>query len=317
MNHLQNLLSRRAFLNASVIAVGSGVIAGRDAVAAAPSDDLRSGSIDAHVHVWTADTQRYPLAAGYAKERMAIPSFTPEEFFAHARPAGVTRTVLIQMSYYGFDNSYMLDVMRAHRGVFSGVAIVDATANPETAMRELARHGVRGFRIVAGTQVPDRWLSGEAMAAMWKCAASEGLAICPLMNPQFLPALDAMCRRFPQTPVAVDHFARIGTDGQIRDRDVEQLCALARHKRVRVKLSAFYAFGKKQSPYLDLAPMIRRLLDAFGPERLMWASDCPFQVLGCHRYQDSIDLIRQRLDFLSAADRDWLLRRSAEQLFFS
>lgn len=203
MNHLQNLLSRRAFLNASVIAVGSGVIAGRDAVAAAPSDDLRSGSIDAHVHVWTADTQRYPLAAGYAKERMAIPSFTPEEFFAHARPAGVTRTVLIQMSYYGFDNSYMLDVMRAHRGVFSGVAIVDATANPETAMRELARHGVRGFRIVAGTQVPDRWLSGEAMAAMWKCAASEGLAICPLMNPQFLPALDAMCRRFPQTQVAV------------------------------------------------------------------------------------------------------------------
>lgn len=151
---------------------------------------------------------------------------------------------------------------------------------------------------------------------MWQCAANEGLAICPLMNPAFLPALDAMCRRFPQTPMVVDHFARIGTDGQIRDRDVEQLCALARNKRARVKLSAFYALGMKKSPYLDLAPMIRRLLDAFGPERLMWASDCPFQVMGGHGYQDSIDLIRQRLDFLSATDRDWLLRRSAEQLFF-
>jgi predicted TIM-barrel fold metal-dependent hydrolase len=316
MGHLQTLLSRREVLSASVLAVGSGMIAGCDASAAAPPADLQVGSIDAHVHVWTPDTRRYPLAAGYAKEQMALPSFTPEEFFAHARPAGVTRTVLIQMSYYGFDNSYMLDTLRAHQGVFSGVARVDETTNPESAMRALARQGVRGFRIVAGTQAPDRWLGGEAMAAMWQCAANDGLAICPLMNPAFLPALDAMCRRFPETPVAVDHFARIGTDGQIRDRDVEQLCALARSKRVRVKLSAFYALGQKKSPYLDLAPMIRRLLDAFGPERLMWASDCPFQVMGGHRYQDSIDLIRQRLDFLSATDRDWLLRRSAEQLFF-
>jgi predicted TIM-barrel fold metal-dependent hydrolase len=278
--------------------------------------DRQDGYIDAHVHVWTADTGRYPLAAGYTKEQMVVPSFTPEELFAHTGPCGVTRIVLIQMSYYGFDNSYMLDAMRAHQGVFSGVARVDETADPSHQMRELARHGVRGFRIVAGTQAPDRWLAGEAMAAMWKCAADEGLALCPLMNPEFLPALDAMCRRFPQTPVVVDHFARIGIDGQVRERDVDNLCALARNKSVRVKVSAFYALGKKQSPYLDLAPMIRRLLDAFGPERLMWASDGPFQVLGGHRYRDSIDLIRQRIDFLTAADRDWLLRRSAEQAFF-
>ena len=63
--------------------------------------------------------------------------------------------------------------------------------------------------------------------------------------------------------------------------------------------------------------MIRRLLDAFGPERLMWASDSPFQVLDGHRYRDSIDLIRRRLDFLTPADRDWLLRRTAEQTFFA
>lgn len=160
MDHLQSPLSRRDFLSASVLAVGSGMIAGRDALAASPAD-LQAGSIDAHVHVWTPDTRRYPLAAGFAKEQMTLPGFTPEEFFAHARPAGVTRTVLIQMSYYGFDNSYMLDAMRAHQGVFSGVARVDETANPGSAMRAIARQGVRGFRIVAGTQAPDRWLGSE------------------------------------------------------------------------------------------------------------------------------------------------------------
>jgi predicted TIM-barrel fold metal-dependent hydrolase len=61
--------------------------------------------------------------------------------------------------------------------------------------------------------------------------------------------------------------------------------------------------------------MIRRLLDAYGPERLMWASDCPFQVDN-EKYSDSISLVRDRLDFLSAGDKDWMLRKTAEQTFF-
>lgn len=59
--------------------------------------------IDAHVHVWTPDTARYPLAEGYKKEDMKPPSFTPEELFKHSKPSGVDRINLIQMSFYGFD----------------------------------------------------------------------------------------------------------------------------------------------------------------------------------------------------------------------
>ena len=32
---------------------------------------------------------------------------------------------------------------------------------------------------------------------------------------------------------------------------------------------------------------------------------------------DAIALIRNRLDFLSATDRDWMLRRTAEKVFFA
>ena len=184
-------------------------------------------------------------------------------------------------------------------------------------MRGLARQGVRGFRIVAGSQAPDRWLGGEPMAAMWQCGGGGGPGHLPPHESAVSPVASMRCAAsFPKTPVVVDHFARIGIDGQIRREDLDNLCGLARHKSVRVKVSAFYALGKKKAPYLDLGPMIRRLLDAFGPERLMWASDSPFQVIGGHRYQDSIELVSQRLDFLTATDRDWLLRRTAEQTFF-
>jgi len=48
----------------------------------------------------------------------------------------------------------------------------------------------------------------------------------------------------------------------------------------------------------------------------MWESDCPFQVQNKHTYRDSIELVRTRLKFLSATDKEWLLRRTAEEFFF-
>ena len=81
------------------------------------------------MHVWTPDTARYPLASGFNVAGMRPPSFTPEQLFTHCRPCGVERVVLIQMSFYRFDNSYMLDTIRRFPGVFRGVAIVDSDAD--------------------------------------------------------------------------------------------------------------------------------------------------------------------------------------------
>jgi predicted TIM-barrel fold metal-dependent hydrolase len=140
--------------------------------------------------------------------------------------------------------------------------------------------------------------------------------MCCLIDPPDLPSVARMCQRYPDTTVVIDHFARIGVDGVIRDDHVGQLCRLARFANTYVKVSAFYALGKKEPPYLDLIPMIRRVFDAFGPRRLMWASDCPYQVQPPHTYRASIALVRDHLDFLSGDDRQWLLRKTAESVYF-
>jgi predicted TIM-barrel fold metal-dependent hydrolase len=289
------------------------------------------GFIDAHVHVWTPDTEHYPLGKGWKKEDMRPASFTPEEFFRHAKPAGVERANLIQMSYYypkdrtseignGFDNRYMLDMMALHgRDVFAGTAVIDPLApGPDALMTDLGKKGVRAFRILPslGKQPPERWLQPPGYAAMFAAGAKNNQAMSCLIAPDALPELDRMCRQFLETPVIIDHLCRSGLDGTVRDSDVDALCAMAKHPRVLVKVGAFYALGKKQAPYTDLAPLIRRVVQAFGARRCMWESDCPFQVVEGHRYQDSIDLVRKRLDFLTDADRDWLLRRTAEEFFF-
>ncbi len=293
-------------------------MASLDNALCAAADAPDGSAIDAHSHVWTPDVERYPLAQGFIPSDMRPASFTPEQLLAHARRCGVGRVVLIQMSYYGFDNTYMLAAMRDFPGVFSGVAVVDEHGSQLLdTMRDLKKQGVRGFRIHPAQQAVDRWLFSPGMAAMWTLGADERLAMCALVNPEALAALDTMCEKFPKTPVVIDHFARIGVDGTVRDADVDQLCRLARHAHAHVKISAFYALGKKKSPYTDLAPMIRRLVSAFGSERLIWATDCPYQVQEGHTYRDSIELVRSRLDFLTSDDRGWLLGKTAQRVFFS
>ena len=34
--------------------------------------------VDAHVHVWSADTDRYPLAPGFDRADLWLPSFSPK-----------------------------------------------------------------------------------------------------------------------------------------------------------------------------------------------------------------------------------------------
>jgi predicted TIM-barrel fold metal-dependent hydrolase len=289
--------------------------------------------IDSHVHVWTDDTLHYPLGAGWTAEEIRPRRFTPEDYFQHSRPNGVRRAVLIQISHYyprpgdlfsrnghGFDNDYMLDTIRRHPDCFVGTAVIDPHGpEPDLQMIELAHRRVRAFRIHPRlSQLPPAsWLRLRGYGRMFAAGAAHNLAMSCLIDPDGLQELSRMCRQYPDTPVIIDHLCRIGADGTIRPADVDALCAMARHRRVMVKVGAFYALGRKQAPYLDLAPLVERVVRAFGPERCMWESDSPFQVSDGHTYQDSIELVRTRLAFLAYKDRDWLLRRTAEAFFWS
>jgi predicted TIM-barrel fold metal-dependent hydrolase len=264
---------------------------------------------------------KFPLAPGQTKKDLDPPSFTDDELMKLARPEGVGRVVLIQHSiYHLWDNSYLLDAVKRHPKMFRVQGMVDDhKPAPGAAMKKLLPLGVTGFRITPFVRKKDeqpKWLNTPGMVEMWKTGASTRQAMCLLINPSDLPATDAMCEKHPDTPVVIDHFARIGADGEIRDADVKALCKLARHKHTHVKISAFYALGKKKPPHDELVPMIRRLLEAFGPKRLMWASDAPYQVQGVNTYKASIALVRDRMD-LPKADREWLLAKTAEAVFFS
>jgi predicted TIM-barrel fold metal-dependent hydrolase len=323
--HSPTSTDRRTWIRSCAAAIGVAAFANlplEQRAKAQPAPKPTSGKtgswIDAHVHVWPAVDQAYPLASGFQADVVQPASFTPDTLFKHCRPCDVERVVLIQMNFFGFDNRYMLDTIAKYPGVFSGVAVIDHDQpDLRRTMSTMRDQGVRGYRLYATADNVAKWQSSPSIQSMFRYAADLGQSMCMLSDPEALDGIEGLCERNPQTSVVIDHFSRIGMRTPPTEDQLDRLCKLAKSPRVSVKTSAFYALGNKRPPYTDLLPMIRRLLDAFGPDRLMWASDCPYQVEAPHTYEASIALIRDHLDNISIGDREYLLGKTAERVFFS
>src|SRR5262249_58667201 len=107
-----------------------------------------------------------------------------------------------------------------------GTAVIDPHGEaPDKEMTALARKGVRAFRIHPSLSKlpPAKWLQPAGYGKMFAAGAKNNQAMSCLIDPDGLPEVDRMCRKFPDTPVIIDHLSRIGVDGTIRGQDVDAL----------------------------------------------------------------------------------------------
>ena len=133
--------------------------------------------------------------------------------------------------------------------------------------------------------------------------------------------------RFPNLTLIVDHLGlRQPPLDDAEDppfKSLPQLLELAKFPKVYVKLCGLPSLSREQYPYKDTAPHLRAIVDAFGADRLMWASDAtrfagrigigrfqnprtvaPYQ--GKHTYADSMHYVRDS-DVLSPAEKELIL----------
>lgn len=288
---------------------------------------MENRPVDAHIHVWSADLGRYPLAPGFSAADLWRPSFTPEEYFGYA-PAG-TRVNLVQMTWYGLDHRYIADRIAAAPDTFSGTGVVPAVcdvslAPPDKTMQALARQGIVAFRVRGGGAQPDwkkpeRWLDQPGYERIFACAADCNLALSFLCRPADLPEIGRMGERFPQTPVIIDHFGGVRVrEGAVDAAGLAALCDLAQYPRVMVKLGPLHGLGDGPYPFAEMRGLLRPVVSAFGADRCMWESDSggPLWMEEPARdYAASIALIAED-EIYSEAEKMLLLGGTAGKIFF-
>jgi predicted TIM-barrel fold metal-dependent hydrolase len=85
------------------------------------------------------------------------------------------------------------------------------------------------------------------------------------------------------------------------------MIALAPHRNVHVKVSALPYFSTAPYPFDNLRAPLRKVIDAFGPQRAFWGSDITRVPSTCS-YRQVVTHFTEELG-LSAADLDWIMGR--------
>ena len=171
--------------------------------------------IDAHTHVVSHDTVRYPFAplSGKQSDWSRDRPVGASDMLAAMDAAGIARASLVQASTcYGHDNRYVAAVRAAHPARFAGVFSVDlAAGSAADNIRHWRGQGLRSARVfIAGhtSADPDAKLDDAGAYAAWELLQAEGTVLNVQIRADKLPQLESLLERFPRIKIVLDHFAR-------------------------------------------------------------------------------------------------------------
>ena len=265
---------------------------------------------DPHVHVWVNDAD-YPWAPGNANPPEE--DATVEQLLEKMSANGVSKTVLVQVIHYKWDNRYAGDCLKRFPDRFEGVCRVDpeSPAAADDASRWVEEYGFRGVRLSPGTGPAGDWFTSEDLAPLWHRARDLKVPVCILTHLERLPDLENWIRRFEDVQICVDHMAWPPVD---QPGELGKLLSLERYPQVYVKISGTWAVSKEAFPYADTHDTVRRIYDAFGPQRLMWGTDWPLVENKCG-YSGALELIQKHFGFLNNDDREWVLAKTVRRLW--
>ena len=107
-----------------------------------PTFPMPSGAWDMHVHIF-GPAERYPHVE---KPHYTLPDGTLGQYRSLMPLLGIERFVLVQPSYYGTDNSCLLDTLVEVGDLARGVVMIEPDIS-EAELERFHRCGVRAVRL--------------------------------------------------------------------------------------------------------------------------------------------------------------------------
>jgi L-fuconolactonase len=277
---------------------------------------MTGGIVDAHHHLWDPARRQYDWMTGpFAplRERRDV-----SDLRAVTGPLGVTATVAVQAVATEEETAELLATADASGGLIAGiVGWVDLTA-PDVADRIAGLRAGPGGERLAGIRHPVQsepdpgWLDRADVRRGLRAVAGAGLVYDLLLLPRHLNAGVRLAADVPELTLVLDHGAKPRIAERAWEPWSRELAALAAHDNVHGKLSGLVTEARWNRWRDDgVERYAARLLEAFGPDRLMFGSDWPVCTLAAS-YAEVLELARS---VLSAAERDAVLAGTARRVY--
>ena len=272
--------------------------------------------IDSQVHIWAANTPERPWMEGMEKRAHLPVPLSAELLSTKMAEAGVTQGILVPPSLDGDRNDLCLDAHAKHPNRFAVMGRLHL--NRPDAREKLrvmkSQKGMLGVRLTFHRDNARPWLTDGTADWFWPEATKLGMAVM-VHAPERLPQIAAIAQRFPDLRIIIDHmgFARETMDAEAI-AGAQRMASLASQPNVSVKVSAAPCYSSEAYPYKNLHEPIRRVIEAFGPERSFWGSDFSRLPDTCS-YRQSVTMFTEELDFLKGQDLEMVMGKSLSKFF--
>lgn len=297
---------------------------------------------DTHAHLISDDWDTYaPMALRDDLPTPKRTSFTVtvDDLTAMMDEHGVTDACLVQRGHlYGYDNSYILDSAAKYPGRLHPVVMLDSQdpATPDRYRGMVRESNVRGFRL-AHTRpwiLDTAWLSSPQAMQVWRACADLGTPMTLILFtnqlPYLLPLVKIIAREFAELPILLDHGGMpFGmTQYEVRlaeeagedvvmprapDFGIDQTISIFEDvPNVHFKITEI-TMERLVAEQVRPAHIVRRMVDSFGPDRLVWGSDVGQSMLWS--YTEKTAMARAAADFLTDVEAANFLHGNGARLY--
>lgn len=234
--------------------------------------------VDTHAHIFHRDLPMVPTRR-YSPHYDAL----VEQYLEHLERNGLSHGVLIQPSFLGVDNSFMLEALHRYPQQLRAVVVVNADIG-EAQLDEMTEAGVVGIRLnLIGKTLSDytapAWIALFERLALrnWQVEIQRGIADVALIVPAILAC---------GVQVVIDHFGLPAGGLDPHKLTHQAFLDVLGQERVWLKLSAAY---RSQCDVAQAAQVLAQVRQASGGiDRFLWGSDWPHT-----QFEQQTDYARQ------------------------
>lgn len=236
--------------------------------------------LDSHIHLWQrADGDPVWVAAkigGLARD------FTVDDWRGHADASGVRGAILVQAAHSIAETERWLARATAEPRLAGVVGWADLHADSlaDDVARLKAHPKLVGIRpLPPGTFGAD-WLGDARTRRGLATLAESGVTVDILVKWTGLARARDLLAGLPDLNVVLNHCGRPDTMTGLLEPWAGDLRAFARATRATVKLSGLIERAGIEWTPETLRPYVETVIDAFGPSRVMFATNWPVLEIG-------------------------------------
>jgi L-fuconolactonase len=267
--------------------------------------------IDTHHHFWKYNAEEY----GWMNDQQAAirRDFLPAELEETISEVGITRVISVQARQKLKETEWLLELATEHAfivGVVGWVPLISSTVGQD--LEQFVDHPkLKAVRHVLHDEPDDNYMLREDFNNGINLLEPMNLTYDILIFEKHLPQTMKFVDRHPYQTFVVDHIAKPRIRDGLFSPWRENIKELAQREHVYCKMSGVVTEADYQSwTEAEILPYMEIILEAFGPERIMFGSDWPV-CLAATSYSEWFKIAARLIDQLSESEQEQIWRKTA------